>query len=827
MSHVSRFTSHVTRHSPLVTHLIVYATVLVAFFLRVYRLADKNVWWDEGWSIWLSQKDLAWIALRTAADEHPPLHYWMLHFWNSIAGTNAFAGRFLSVAFGVLTIALIYRIGKRVGARPHSNSPPLVGEGIGVLAALFLATARFNIWWSQDIKNYTPSIFFAFAAVWFMLDVIEKQSTPPSPPLSKGRVRVGSEIASHKPLATLAPHASAGVTIIAYAICAALAMWTHYLAALVLLALNLYVFIILTRAFYVSPLRLRSGQGFTHHASPDLSFAHWSFVIRNWLIGNFLAAAFFVPWLFLYLQNAVAWTAAPAFDFILFLKLVATVLPLGVTTNIDNYAALTIALTVIAALGAISQQSTVNSQQSPQTERRSLFTVHCTLFTLIVLLPPLLVYALSLTPVAFFAPKIQARYLLILLPAYTILLALGVIFLSRFSRPFAVFAILIVLGANAFVLNDYYSERRLRDEYTTLANTINSFARQGDLVLLDTDQEWPTVLYYLRYPLDWLGAPNGKPMTAADADALVRRATNRNDAIWLITIPDALATDPQKLLEMRLARDLPKRFDQTFDGKRLVLYARDDRDLDQVARENFVPQFARSEQVNDDLQLLGFDLPVREARAGDWVRVVTYWNARAASQVIVTSQTIRVPQGERVRVQTDLVAPPNLRGDFVIALGVQEIARVRVEPHPEFVRPSRIAFPLDARFGDTIHCAGYDLSQAIFRPGDTVPLTLYWRAERPIEKSYTVFVHLVGAQFNPKHSPSNPLWGQVDRAPTPPTTAWLTGEIVPDAYRIAIDADAPPGKYQVVIGMYDAATGARLSTESGDSISITEIEIGP
>ena len=74
------------------TLFLVYATVLVAFFLRVYRLADKNIWWDEGWSLWLAKQDLGWIALRTAADEHPPLHYWMLHFWDAVAGWNAFAG---------------------------------------------------------------------------------------------------------------------------------------------------------------------------------------------------------------------------------------------------------------------------------------------------------------------------------------------------------------------------------------------------------------------------------------------------------------------------------------------------------------------------------------------------------------------------------------------------------------------------------------------------------------------------------------------------------------------------------------------------------------
>src|SRR5512135_2926052 len=83
----------------------------LAFFLRVYRLADSNIWWDEGWTIWLSRHDLAWIALRTASDEHPPLHYWLMHFWNLAAGTQAFAGRWLSLFFSVLAVALLYRIG--------------------------------------------------------------------------------------------------------------------------------------------------------------------------------------------------------------------------------------------------------------------------------------------------------------------------------------------------------------------------------------------------------------------------------------------------------------------------------------------------------------------------------------------------------------------------------------------------------------------------------------------------------------------------------------------------------------------------------------------
>ena len=767
-----------------------YATVLVAFFLRVYRLGDKNVWWDEGWSIWLSRQGLAAIALRTAADEHPPLHYWMLHYWNFVAGTNAFAGRFVSVAFGVLTIALMYRLGKRVG-----------GARLGILAAFFLALARFHIWWSQDIKNYTPSIFFAFAAVWCGLEIIE---------------RVGIENSRFKPQNSKPPPRRLNFELrtlnyeLLYALCAALALWTHYLAALVLLALNIYALIILAHSSSV--VRRPSS------------------VIRPWLMANLLAAALFAPWLILYLQNAAAWTAAPAFDFTLFLKLVATVLPLGITTNIEHYAALTMVFTALVALGCgwFFVQSPVAGRQSPAKSR---LTPHVILFMLVVVLPPVLIYLLSLTPVSFFAPKVQARYLLILLPAYVMLLALGVAFLSRFSRYFAAFVSLFLLTANVFALQDYYADRRLRDEYATLANTINVFARQGDLVLLDTDQEWPTFLYYLRAPLDWLGVPNGKTMTTGDADAHASRALTRCDAVWLVAIPDALATDPQKMLEARLARALPKQLERTIGDKRLALYASAPRDFVRVAPENFAPQSARVERLGDTLQLLGFDLPTREYNAGDTLRLVTYWRATYPAMASVrvgglVTATLQMPSGDLLRYENDFALPPTAVGEFPVQVNQINLVSVSIAPRGDRARVGEIAQRIDYRLGDAIRLIGYDLPQTQFRAGAPVAITLYWRADRQIEKSYVVFVHILCAQFNPRQN--NPLWGQADRAPQPPTNAWLANQVVADAYRIIIDADAPAGKYNVVVGMYDAATGARLAVDSGgDSIVVTEIEVRP
>ena len=167
--------------------------------------------------------------------------------------------------------------------------------------------------------------------------------------------------------------------------------------------------------------------------------------------------------------------------------------------------------------------------------------------------PPLLIYILSLTPASFFAPKIQARYLLILLPGYLILLALGLVFLARLSKYLGVLAGLFVLVLQVWTLGDYYQSRVLRDEYFTLANVVNSFALDGDVVLLHTDQEYPTYLYYQRARIGWTGVPNATPVSDKDALDLVNYLTERFDGVWLVTIPNALVQDPQHLVEQKLA----------------------------------------------------------------------------------------------------------------------------------------------------------------------------------------------------------------------------------------------------------------------------------
>src|SRR5512136_1474233 len=90
--------------------------LLLAFALRVYKLGDQNVWWDEGFSVWVARHDLGALTTIAAGDTHPPLYYWLLHPWMLVTGPSEFAIRLPSLMFGVIAVALAYRLGRQLAA---------------------------------------------------------------------------------------------------------------------------------------------------------------------------------------------------------------------------------------------------------------------------------------------------------------------------------------------------------------------------------------------------------------------------------------------------------------------------------------------------------------------------------------------------------------------------------------------------------------------------------------------------------------------------------------------------------------------------------------
>jgi len=141
-------------------------------------------------------------------------------------------------------------------------------------------------------------------------------------------------------------------------------------------------------------------------------------------------------------------------------------------------------------------------------------------------------------------------------------------------------------------------------------------------------------------------------------------------------------------------------------------------------------------------------------------------------------------------------------------------------PAPALVSPARLDQVADL--------VAVDLEGGQVQRGETLPLALYWQALAPVGTSYTVFVQAIDEGGGKA--------GQVDRLPCDggcPTTTWRPGDLVGERYDLPIGADAPPGRYELIAGMYDLATGERLpwldanGSPLGDSLPVGAVDVQP
>lgn len=117
--------------------------------------------------------------------------------------------------------------------------------------------------------------------------------------------------------------------------------------------------------------------------------------------------------------------------------------------------------------------------------------------------------------------------------------------------------------------------------------------------------------------------------------------------------------------------------------------------------------------------------------------------------------------------------------------------------------------PLETQFGTAIKFEGFDLPRTTVAPGEVLHLDLYWQATgRPPADNYRAFVHLTDGTT---------LWGQQDDDPACrlPTSIWRAGQRGVGQFRLPIDPNTPPGRYPLIIGLYEANTLERLKITGG------------
>lgn len=134
--------------------------ILLATFLRLFRLGYQSLWFDEAISFTRANMSLPETLHQTLTVLHPPLYSLILHFWLKV-GHNETLLRFPSVAFSVLALPLAYQLGRLC-----------VSRRVGLMAALLLALNPFHVWYAQEARMYSMLMLFALSAVYFFLHTI-------------------------------------------------------------------------------------------------------------------------------------------------------------------------------------------------------------------------------------------------------------------------------------------------------------------------------------------------------------------------------------------------------------------------------------------------------------------------------------------------------------------------------------------------------------------------------------------------------------------------------------------------------------------------------
>lgn len=217
---------------PTLFRLAALLVVMLAFFMRVHLLDYQELRGDEAFGYFFAQRTYSGMIEATFElhEPHPVASYYLLKGWLTLSGDGEFALRFPSVWFGVLAVALTGRLARRLGFRCRPT----------LLAAGLLAISPYTIWHSQDARMYSMSLALTTAAVWLGVETLQRQ-----------RAKWG----------------------LAYAAVAWLALHTHYYAAFVLVALNLFV---LTRAIFVPRTRAN---------------------FPTWILWQMVVGALYLPWL--------------------------------------------------------------------------------------------------------------------------------------------------------------------------------------------------------------------------------------------------------------------------------------------------------------------------------------------------------------------------------------------------------------------------------------------------------------------------------------------------------------------------------------------------
>lgn len=511
------------RWSKYVLWLGILALTLAALALRLYRLDAVSLRGDEAFTVIFVQRtwDGLWKGIRTV-EPNPPLLYLALRVWVALAGASEFATRYFSAWFGVLCVPLVYRFVREMfGGR---------GRMAAFVAALLIAINPYQIWHSQDIRNYTmwPALsLLALVLMWQWW----KQEGAGEPGTAAGR--------------------RATVALGLYVVATTASLYTHYYDTFILVAENAFVFAWV-------------GLG-----------RRWKTLAR-WIAAQVVLALVYLPWVLFGTNRVTTYGEASAQQSVSLLdQFSRTVATLVLSDTVPESWKTLLWLPLALAVGAVLVYLLV---QRARAQAVFLF--------LYIAVPTLALYVISIG-----RPLFLERYLNGIAPGYYVLLAIGIAAISH--QPTAIshqlqtprsptgrsevrgllaglsLLALVVLAGTA--LANYYFDPAYAKapDWRALGQFITARQQAGDFVVQNFTEM--SALYYRSGTLPVMTVPKDYWATTEDEKTL-EQLNREYGRIWFIPAqPDYW--DQSRFVERYLSRYDDRLLETNISVFRLQLYA--------------------------------------------------------------------------------------------------------------------------------------------------------------------------------------------------------------------------------------------------------------
>ena len=791
---------------------LILLVLLLATVLRFHRLDGQSLWADEGNSVALAGRSLADITYGAAYDIHPPLYYYLLHFWVRPFGTSEFAVRSLSAVIGILLVGLTFLLGRR-----------LFDSWVGLVAAFLSAISPFQIYYAQEARMYILLAALSALSIYFLLRFMEAEA---------------ADTGRQQPLFLWAGF---------YILATVLALYTHYSFPFILLVENLV---------YVLWLSAEARRGGGRGRRRGLVLAR----ALRWAALQLIIVIFFLPWLPTAYRQVTTWPAPhQAYSLLPTLADVYRLLCLGLSVETSETvgALILFAFFILAGSFQAADEAGDKSASSPQALPWSL---RYGLVVLWAVLPTAMIFALGLFR------ETHLKFLLVSSPPFSLLVSLGIVNTwriasdwraglsrSELGQPAARVVVLLLVAFNLLasgqsLLNYYCDPQYARDDYRGLARYITAMAGPNDAVLLNAPGQEEIFGYYYKGDLPIYPLPQQRPLdqgqTRRDLEAIVSHHANVFAVLWATD-----ESDPDRFVESWLDERTYRALDTWYGNVRLVIYA--------------VPQagpaaeitYPLSASLDDKVMLLGYSLLSKEAYAGDILQLTLFWQALTSlderyvvfihvldADGHIVGQRDTEPGGGAMLTTTwqpdqtitdhygVLISHGTPPGEYRVKVGMYALdsgTRLPVSQDGQspddslilesirILRP-KAPPPLDTLemqyresldYGD-LKLLGYDLYKLGYahqkdeplHPGDVLHLDLYWQVLRlrsgqasdVSDTDWRLGLQLVDKGGQSWAEEEGPIGGSYG------TTLWQAGEVVRDQHDLLIPLDVTPGRYHLV-----------------------------